>query len=246
MSSHRIRAYIADSDPDFTRIFAQRLSEIPGIKVIGTSSDISTASDEIAEQIPDVLITDLFLPRKSPEVFLRPLAEKLVARMPAVIVCSGFINRGMFAAIEGYNVYRYFIKPVCCSKLADTVREAFLMKETKDNRSLVSTVTVILEHMGSPTEQKGYSYLRDGIIMYAETDKDRSLSIMDIYKALADKYSTTPACVERVCRNTVKTIWEKGNRDILDNLFAKRVSEHTNRPTNSRFISTLAARLYSL
>ena len=74
MSSHRIRAYIADSDPDFTRIFAQCLSEVPGIKVIGTSSAFSTASNEIAEQVPDVLITDLVLPRTNPEHLLRPLA----------------------------------------------------------------------------------------------------------------------------------------------------------------------------
>jgi hypothetical protein len=193
--------------------------------MIGASSDPFIAADEIIKRIPDILITDLFLPLKGPSSFLRLFYEKLGVHMPAIIVCSGCITPTMLEANSDCGIYRCFQKPVCCNMLVSAVKDAFLaLEDKKYGFELTSMVNSVLMRMGSPTEQKGHLFLRDSITLYAKAAKKRQASVMDIYKELAKKHSTTPECVERLCRNTLETIWEKGDSNVfIRELFSERV-----------------------
>lgn len=213
----------------------------------GASSDPFIAAEEIIRQIPDVLVTDLFLPQKDPISFLRRLSEAVGVRMPAVLVCSGCLNLATLEMVRNFGIYRCFVKPMCCETLALAVTEASSARRAKkSDHELAALVNSLLKRMGSPTEQKGHAYIRDGIVLYAEAAKNSPTPIMDIYRKLAQKYQTTPENVERLCRNTLKKIWENCDSKLLSELFSGSAHCRLSRPSNSRFFATVAARLYSI
>lgn len=81
-----IRVLVIDDSVLVRRVLEKRLSEYPGIEVVGTAVDPYVAREKIAELKPDVLTLDLELPRMDGLTFL----EKLMVHhpMPVVVVSS--------------------------------------------------------------------------------------------------------------------------------------------------------------
>ena len=87
---------------------------------------------------------------------------------------------------------------------------------------------------------KGYQYLRESITL-AVNDPDIINSITKIlYPTIAKKFETTPSRVERAIRHAIEVAWNRGNPDVLNNLFGYTISNGKGKPTNSEFIALIA------
>ena len=56
---------------------------------------------------------------------------------------------------------------------------------------------------------------------------------------MAEKYGTTNSRVERAIRHAIEVAWNRGNMDMINNLFSYTVSTDKGRPTNSEFIARI-------
>lgn len=56
-------------------------------------------------------------------------------------------------------------------------------------------------------------------------------------------YNTTSSRVERAIRHAIEVAWDRGNVDILNNIFGYSISSSRGKPTNSEFIAMIADRL---
>ena len=86
-----IRVLVIDDSASVRQALAAILDAAPDITVVGTAADPFAAARRIAEDLPDVILLDLEMPRMDGLTFLR----KIMAQKPIpVIVCSTLTEQG--------------------------------------------------------------------------------------------------------------------------------------------------------
>lgn len=124
---------------------------------------------------------------------------------------------------------------------ADNKRN-IVIKDTVNHKKYVleNEITGMIHEIGVPAHIKGYQYLRESITL-AVNDPDIINSITKIlYPTIAKKFETTPSRVERAIRHAIEVAWNRGNPDVLNNLFGYTISNGKGKPTNSEFIALIA------
>ncbi|MBR5708192.1 MAG: sporulation transcription factor Spo0A [Oscillospiraceae bacterium] len=245
----RISIIIADAGDDFRQVVTDRISREEGIELLGVASDGVEALALVEENAPDVLITDLVLPKKDGLSLIKSVRE--LEKAPVVIVVSSFANDAAVAEAAALGTYFFIPKPCDVADLFEKVR----MIGTRDERlgagllaapkkqSLENMVTEIIHEIGVPAHIKGYQYLRESII---RTVKDMSLMnavTKALYPMVAKKYSTTPSRVERAIRHAIEVAWDRGDIEVLQRYFGYTVSNSKGKPTNSEFIALISDKL---
>ena len=103
-------------------------------------------------------------------------------------------------------------------------------------------ISKILKKLSISPDLSGYAYLRDAIwmVMNDETILHSSTTKI-LYPAVALRYNTTPARVERAIRRAVETCGFKADDlELYDDIFGNITSLHKECPTNSQFIGCVA------
>jgi two-component system chemotaxis response regulator CheB len=100
MPKQKVRVLIVDDSASVRRIFTTILNDDPDIEVMATAADPFAAARRLQDEVPDVMILDIEMPRMDGITFLR----KIMAQRPIpVIICSTLTEHGsdlMFAAFE--------------------------------------------------------------------------------------------------------------------------------------------------
>jgi two-component system chemotaxis response regulator CheB len=100
MLKPKIRVMIVDDSASVRQTLSAILSEDPDIEVMATASDAFAAARRLQEEIPDVIVLDIEMPRMDGITFLR----KIMAQHPIpVIICSTLTEQRsdlMFEAFE--------------------------------------------------------------------------------------------------------------------------------------------------
>jgi two-component system chemotaxis response regulator CheB len=99
-SDRKIRVLIIDDSASVRQALVSVISSAPDIEVMATASDPFIAAQRIHEEVPDVIILDVEMPRMDGITFLR----KLMAQRPIpTILCSTLVERGSDTALEGLD-----------------------------------------------------------------------------------------------------------------------------------------------
>ncbi len=86
-----IRVLVVDDSASVRQTLTSILDEAPDIAVVGTAADPFAAARRIGQDLPDVIILDLEMPRMDGLTFLR----KIMAQRPIpVIICSTLTEQG--------------------------------------------------------------------------------------------------------------------------------------------------------
>jgi two-component system, chemotaxis family, protein-glutamate methylesterase/glutaminase len=100
MPKQKVRVLIVDDSASVRQVLAAILAEDPEIEVMATASDPFAAARRLQNELPDVIILDIEMPRMDGITFLR----KIMAQRPIpVIICSSLTEQGsdlMFEAFE--------------------------------------------------------------------------------------------------------------------------------------------------
>ena len=60
---------------------------------------------------------------------------------------------------------------------------------------------------------------------------------------MADNYKTSKENVERCIRHAIDISWNRGDLDVIDDIFGSSVDINKSKPTNSEYIFTISDRL---
>lgn len=112
-----------------------------------------------------------------------------------------------------------------------------------EENNLEQTVTQFLHDMGVPTHIKGFTFLRDAVILGVEDIQNISLVTKVLYPGIAKKHQTIPTRVERAIRHAIEVAWSKGNNPKIDEVFGYTISPSRGKPTNSEFISMIVDKI---
>lgn len=247
-----IRILIADANEDFRAMLTDAMNAEEDMTVIGAAADGQEALSMAESLSPDVLVTDLVLPRLDGLGLLTALAGR--ERTPAALVLSGFCNEQVVNACSDAGAHYFMPKPCDVPALLTRVRQVaadrgrasvpasqgIAMTPAVREPSLEAVVTDIIHEIGVPAHIKGYQYLREAIILTVN-DMDAINAVTKVlYPTVAKKFGTTASRVERAIRHAIEVAWDRGDIEVLQKFFGYTVSNIKGKPTNSEFIAMIA------
>ncbi len=121
--------------------------------------------------------------------------------------------------------------------------EDLIIKQGNLEKDLNLLVTKMLHEIGVPAHIKGYLYLRTAILMAVEDMDVLNAVTKQLYPDIAREYDTTDTRVERAIRHAIEVAWERGNIDMIHDLFGYTIQADKGKPTNSEFIALMADRI---
>ena len=194
----------------------------------------------------DLVLLDLIMPNKDGLYFLDEIKKRKLN--PNIIVITSFNSDDMLRRIATYDVKYFLLKPFNLKDLEKRVLEATNQIEIKKGitakeQNLKISVTKILHELGVPSHIKGYEYIREGILLLYNNPDIVGGITKELYPEIANKFDTSVSRVERAIRHAIEVSWNRGNIDLMEEIFGHSVDYDKAKPTNSEFIVTVADKL---
>lgn len=197
------------------------------------------------QDLYDVIILDLIMPNKDGIYVLEQMEKENISKK--VIVSTSYNASEVIRKVSEFGVSYFMLKPFDLVDLEERIRQLFKTEKNKNidfgHSNLQISITKILHELGIPSHIKGYQYIREGIsIIYTKPSKIGGIT-KEIYPEIAEKYNTTDSRVERAIRHAIEISWNRGNWDLMEEIFGHSVDIDKAKPTNSEFIVTIADKL---
>ena len=229
-----VKEYFKDHDEIAVTLTAHDGSE--GLKLIETKEDLY-----------DVIILDLIMPKKDGMSVLRDMKAKNLIKK--VIVLTSFNTQEIIREASELGISYFILKPFELTELEKRILECSSLnsydKKTIDMKynNLQVSITKILHELGVPSHIKGYQYIREGITVLYEHPEVIGGITKELYPDIAKKFDTTVSRVERAIRHAIEVSWNRGNWQLMEDIFGHSVDIDKAKPTNSEFIVTVADKL---
>lgn len=98
----------------------------------------------------------------------------------------------------------------------------------------------LVRSLGISGNYQGYRYLTYAIFLCLK-DEDYLLGVSKLlYPEIARNFQTTASSVERNLRTVINVCWERGNRDLLENISLYPLS---GKPTTAEFLDIITSHL---
>ena len=215
------------------------------IKCYSGEEGIKVVENKIDEY--DVIILDLIMPNKDGIYVLEEMKKRNIDK--PVIISTSYNSDDMIRRVSEYGVKYFLLKPYELSDLENRILELTNSNE-KENKNinlyhnnLQISITKVLHELGVPSHIKGYQYIREGInLLYYNPDMIGGIT-KELYPEIAEKFDTTVSRVERAIRHAIEVSWNRGDWDLMDEIFGHSVDIDKAKPTNSEFIVTIADKL---
>ena len=195
----------------------------------------------------DLIVLDLIMPKKDGMYVLEEMKKRNINKK--VIVATSYNASDVIREVSEYGVSYFILKPFELVDLEKRIVEAGRKndKQTKNidfyHNNLQISITKILHELGIPSHIKGYQYIRDGIGIIYEHPETIGGITKELYPELAEKFDTTVSRVERAIRHAIEVSWNRGNWELMEEIFGHSVDIDKAKPTNSEFIVTIADKL---
>ena len=193
----------------------------------------------------DVILLDLIMPKKDGMGVLEELKKKGIQKN--IIVETSYNSPEVIRSVSEYGVNYYILKPFELDDLENRILDVCKRLDSKSinlfNNNLEISITRMLHELGMPSHIKGYQYIRDGIVMIYNNPDIIGGITKELYPDVASKYNTTVSRVERAIRHAIEVSWNRGNWDLMEEVFGHSVDIDKAKPTNSEFIVTIADKL---
>lgn len=195
----------------------------------------------------DVVILDLIMPKRDGLFILETMKREQIDKK--IIVLTSYNSQDIIRKVSEYGVNYFILKPFELSDLERRVEECQEESNYRNtsidiyHNNLQISITKILHELGIPSHIKGYQYIREGIsIIYDNPDVIGGIT-KELYPSIASKFDTTVSRVERAIRHAIEVSWNRGDWDLMEDIFGHSVDIDKAKPTNSEFIVTVADKL---
>lgn len=194
----------------------------------------------------DVLLLDLIMPKKDGLYVLEEMKKRGINKN--VIVETSYNTQEVIKQVSDYNVNYFILKPF---ELDDLENRIMGISKRKDDtktldfyhNNLQVSITKILHELGIPSHIKGYQYIREGVSIIFERPETIGGITKELYPELASKFDTTVSRVEIAIRHAIEVSWNRGDWELMEEIFGHSVDIDKAKPTNSEFIVTVADKL---
>jgi two-component system response regulator (stage 0 sporulation protein A) len=207
---------------------------------------------ELIEVIPqvklDVLLLDMIMPQVDGLGVLQWFKDHPQYPKPKIIIFSAFGQEEITKNALRLGVDYYVLKPFDLGFLTQRIIEvtkkieykSILLRKVFVNKDLEKEVADAILSLQIPPFFKGFVYLRDAIMLTVQDPNLIKEITKKLYPIIAGRYNTTIYRVERAMRFAIEKAWNKGNVELLHQLFGYCVDGKKGKPTNASFIVKIA------
>ena len=240
---------VVDDNKSLVEMIKEYFSNHTEIKVTYEANDgldairyLDTKQEEI-----DVVLLDLIMPNKDGLSVLEYMKDKGIQKR--TIVLTSYNTQDIIRKVSELGVSYYLLKPFELIDLEKRITEVMTGDkyggESLDlyHNNLQLSITKTLHELGVPSHIKGYQYIREGITIVYEKPEIIGGITKELYPEISKKFNTTVSRVERAIRHAIEISWNRGNWDLMEDIFGHSVDIDKAKPTNSEFIVTVADKL---
>ena len=246
---NNIKVLMIDDNYELVEMVKEYFSSHENINVTLSAYDGTEGMSIIKEKQDeyDLIILDLIMPVKDGVSVLEEMRKLSIDKK--VIVLTSYNTPDMIRKVSELGIDYFILKPFELSELEKRILECMncenLLGKSIDvyKNNLQISITKILHELGVPSHIKGYQYIREGISIIYDNPEVIGGITKELYPDIAKKYETTVSRVERAIRHAIEVSWNRGNWDLMEEIFGHSVDIDKAKPTNSEFIVTVADKL---
>ena len=243
----KIKVLMIDDNVNLTNMVEDYFEDNSKIEIVGKAFDGEEGLKIIKEGTLkyDLVILDLIMPKKDGIGVLKELKSANISCN--VIVATSYNAPDTIRKVSELGANYYILKPFDMIDLEERIIETFsdLDKRTINlfSNNLQKSISKLLHELGMPAHIKGYQYIREAISMVYDNPEIVGGITKELYPELAIRFDTTVSRVERAIRHAIEVSWNRGDWDLMEDVFGHSVDIDKAKPTNSEFIVTLADKL---
>lgn len=254
----KIKLAIVDDNKELVRTLVTYFDANSEIEVIWTANNGEVCLSQLGEQQPDVLLLDVIMPHMDGIGVLEAVRNNAELSNVQVIMLTAFGQEDVMTQAANLGASYFMLKPFEFERLTNQILRISGVKKSVvplklneehhspaglSQRELEQTITSIIKEIGVPAHIKGYVFLREAIQMvYSDIDLLGAVTKI-LYPDIANKHNTTPSRVERAIRHAIEVAWNRGNYEVISNMFGYTVHHLKSKPTNSEFIAMIADKI---
>lgn len=249
---------LVEDEPEICQTYAAYAEQMEDISLIGETADATEAVKMIQDNLPDVIILDLELPkgRGSGLDLLRDLQDTPLAVEPYIVVVTNNINdvtREYARSLGvGFIISKYqagysekyvldFLRP-----MKDMIQSTSHVRLTPEGtpetpaqrkNRMTKRIHAELDRIGINPKSLGYKYLTDGILIVIESETTY------LCDKISKRYGKSAASVERAMQGAINKAWQTTDIDELLTLYTSRISSYKGVPTLTEFVYHYARKL---
>ena len=245
----KTRLFVIDDNENLVGMVREYFKKSPNIDVVLEAKDgnegiflINKKKNEF-----DVILLDLVMPKSDGIEVLEYLYNNGIDKK--VIVLTSYNTQDMISKVAALGASYFMLKPFELKDLENKINSLSRRINEKGesidlfHNNLQITITKTLHELGVPSHIKGYQYIREGItLVYKRPDIVGGIT-KELYPEIAKKFDSTVSRVERAIRHAIEVSWNRGNWDLMEEIFGHSVDIDKAKPTNSEFIVTIADKM---
>ncbi len=253
-----IKVMIGNHDERMKRIMTDVVRKQAGCRLIGTYENGELLLTNIKMEVPDIVLLYPVLPQADGiEVIESVRKDSLLDSVGFILIGSKSLTKVLEVLQNKKNV-KYLpweqneealercisdclVRQNGQQKLSQN--DDIVVKQGNFEKDMNMLVTRMIHEIGVPAHIKGYLYLRTAILMAVENMDVLNAVTKQLYPDIAKEYATTDTRVERAIRHAIEVAWERGNIDMIHDLFGYTIQADKGKPTNSEFIALMADRI---
>lgn len=244
-----VRVMVVDDNESLVGMLKEYFEDHKKINIVLESYNGEDAINVIENNADafDVLLLDLIMPKKDGIYVLEQMSKKKIEK--PVVIGTSFNADETIARVSKFNPKHFVLKPFDMVDLENKILDAVSFKPDENSKinlyhnNLEISVTKLLHGLGVPSHIKGYQYIREGVILMYEKPDIVGAITKELYPEIAKRFDTTVSRVERAIRHAIEVSWNRGDIDLMEEIFGHSVDYDRAKPTNSEFIVTVSDKL---
>ncbi len=246
----KLRLLLSDDNQEFCNQFTAALQSY-GIDCLSVGSNGQLLVDKIKEYRPNIVMMNVFMSHLDAIAVMKTIHAGTVNPMPMFMVMINSENPLVERELICSGATYCFLRPFNVEIAAERVMQlcgfgSDEMEKASNNGAkpdLELMVTEILHQIGVPAHIKGYTYLRDAIMLAVNDKTIISAITKQLYPTIAKMNGTTSSRVERAIRHAIEVAWDRGDVDVLNSFFGYTIHNSRGKPTNSEFVAMISDRI---
>ena len=245
----KTKLFVIDDNKDLVEVICKYFEKVPNIDIVHTANDGREALSVIDKKRDefDIIVLDVVMPNKDGLAIMKYINKHKIDKK--VIVLTSYNEQEMIRKFSELGASYFMLKPFEFSDLEEKINSLIKNRNARGasldlfHNNLQISITKTLHELGVPSHIKGYQYIREGItLVYMHPEIVGGIT-KELYPEIAKSFSSTVSRVERAIRHAIEVSWNRGNWDLMEEIFGYSVDIDKAKPTNSEFIVTIADKL---